>query len=241
VGLHVDACLGGFVLPFAERLAGTRVPAFDFRLPAVTSMSADPHKYGYAAKGVSVVLYRGAELRRQQYFVNTDWSGGLYFSPTFAGSRPGGLSAACWAAMVSIGEEGYLDATARILDAAAEARAAIAAIPGLRVLGDPLWVIAFTSDAFDIYRVLDLMNDRGWSLNGLQRPPAMHLCVTLRHAQPGVIPRFAADLRACVQLVQSTPAKTAGMAPVYGMAGSFPVRGAVAELLRRYVDKLYDP
>lgn len=80
VGLHVDACLGGFVLPFAEQL-GHAVPPFDFRLPGVTSMSADPHKYGYAAKGASVVLYRQADLRRQQYFVNTDWSGGLYFSP----------------------------------------------------------------------------------------------------------------------------------------------------------------
>jgi glutamate/tyrosine decarboxylase-like PLP-dependent enzyme len=242
VGLHVDACLGGFVLPFAARLlpAG-QVPAFDFRLPAVTSMSADPHKYGYAAKGVSVVLYRGAELRRQQYFVNTDWSGGLYFSPTFAGSRPGGLSAACWAAMVNLGDAGYLDATRRILASAAEARAAIAAIPGLRVLGDPLWVIAFEGEGFDIYRVLDLMNARGWSLNGLQRPPAVHLCVTLRHTQPGVIARFAAELGAAVAEVKASPPRPGGMAPVYGMAGKFPVRGAVAELLRRYVDKLYEP
>lgn len=240
VGLHVDACLGGFVLPFAERL-GQPVPTFDFRLHAVTSMSIDPHKFGYAAKGVSVVLYRGAELRRQQYFVNTDWSGGLYFSPTFAGSRPGGLSAACWAAMVSIGEEGYLDATRRILAAAQEIRAAVAAVPELRVLGDPLFVIAFASDTVDIYRVLDVMNARGWSLNGLQRPPAVHLCVTLRHAEPGVTARFAEDLRAAVAEVKSTPAPSSGMAPVYGMAGTFPVRGAVAELLRRYVDRIYEP
>ena len=89
---------------------GYEVPAFDFRLPGVTSMSADTHKYGYAAKGTSVVLYRGLALRRYQYFTTTDWPGGLYFSPTFAGSRPGALGAACWAAMLSIGQDGVVTA-----------------------------------------------------------------------------------------------------------------------------------
>jgi glutamate/tyrosine decarboxylase-like PLP-dependent enzyme len=92
LGFHTDACLGGFILPWAEKL-GYPVPPFDFRLPGVTSISADTHKYGYAAKGTSVVLYRGAELRHYQYFSVTDWPGGIYFSPTFAGSRPGALSA----------------------------------------------------------------------------------------------------------------------------------------------------
>ena len=114
VGLHVDGCLGGFFLPWAEKL-GQPVPPFDFRVPGVTSMSCDTHKYGYAPKGTSVVLYRGAELRRYQYFTIADWPGGLYYSPTFSGSRPGGLSAACWAALVSMGEAGYLAATKKIL------------------------------------------------------------------------------------------------------------------------------
>ena len=100
VGFHTDGCLGGFILPWAARL-GYDVPPFDFRLPGVTSMSADTHKFGYAAKGTSVVLYRGDDLRHHQYFTFTDWPGGLYATPTFAGSRPGGLSAACWAAMVA--------------------------------------------------------------------------------------------------------------------------------------------
>ena len=96
VGLHVDACLGGFVLPWAEKL-GYPVPSFDFRLPGVTSISADTHKFGYAAKGTSVILYRTPELRHFQYYTIADWPGGFYFSPTFAGSRPGALTAACWA------------------------------------------------------------------------------------------------------------------------------------------------
>ena len=147
IGFHTDACLGGFVLPWAHKL-GYPVPSFDFCLPGVTSMSADTHKYGFAAKGTSVVLYRGLELRRFQYFTASDWPGGLYFSPTLAGSRPGGLSAVCWAAMISMGQAGYMDATKRLLETAAAIKVGIAEIPEVYLLGDPLWVLAFGSDTF---------------------------------------------------------------------------------------------
>jgi sphinganine-1-phosphate aldolase len=238
-GCHVDACLGGFILPWAERL-GYPVPPFDFRLPGVTSMSADTHKYGYAAKGSSVVLYRGRELRRFQYYTVTDWPGGLYLSPTFAGSRPGALSATCWAALLSIGENGYTDAARRILAAGAEVRAGVAAIPGLHVLGDPLWVVAFgAGDGLDIYQVLENMGHRGWRLNGLQRPPAVHIAVTLRHTQPGVTGRFLADLASSVEEVRASPGVSTGMAPLYGMAGTLPP-GVMHELLTGYLDMLYD-
>jgi glutamate/tyrosine decarboxylase-like PLP-dependent enzyme len=239
IGFHTDACLGGFILPWAERL-GYSVPGFDFRLPGVTSMSADTHKYGYAAKGTSVVLYRRPELRRYQYFAAADWPGGLYFSPTFAGSRPGALSAACWAAMVKQGEAGYLEAARRILETAALIRRGIAEMPDLRVLGDPLWVIAFGSPTLDIYRVLDEMSSRGWSLNGLHKPPAMHIAVTLPHTQPGVAENFLADLRESVEAVRAQPHSEGGMAPIYGMAGTMPLRALVRDLLLRYVDLLYE-
>lgn len=238
IGFHTDACLGGFVLPWAEKL-GYPVPPFDFRLPGVTSMSADTHKYGYAAKGTSVVLYRGKELRRYQYYTATDWPGGLYFSPTLAGSRPGGLSAAGWAALVSMGEEGYMDATARILAAGRFIRASIQRIPELTVLGDPLWVIAFGSYTLNIYNVMEQMSRRGWSLNGLDRPPAVHLAVTLRHTQPGVAQRFIQDLQDAVDYVKAHPKESTGMAPVYGMASSMPLRGLVGDILTRYVDMIY--
>jgi sphinganine-1-phosphate aldolase len=243
IGFHTDACLGGFVLPWARRL-GYDVPAFDFSVPGVTSMSADTHKFGYAAKGTSVVLYRGAELRSHQYFTATEWPGGLYFSPTLAGSRPGGLSAACWAAMVATGEDGYLEATRRVLETGAAIRDGIAAIPQLRVLGDPLWVVAFasdTSDTVDVYRVLEQMTRRGWSLNGLHRPAAVHLCVTLRHTEPGVAERFLADLRASVAEALSQPTDNQGLAPVYGLAATLPFRGMVRDLLKKYIDLLYRP
>jgi sphinganine-1-phosphate aldolase len=238
IGFHTDGCLGGFLLPWAEKL-GYPVPPFDFRLPGVTSMSADTHKYGFAPKGTSVVLYRGAELRRYQYFTVTDWPGGIYFSPTVAGSRPGGLLAACWAALVATGEKGYLEGAKRILETARVIRSGIEATPGLRVLGDPLWVIAFDSPKLDIYRILDFMSKRGWSLNGLHRPAAIHIAITLRHTQAGVAERFLADLRDAMEHVRAHPEEKGGMAPVYGMAGTLPFRGVIADMLKRTMDLLY--
>jgi glutamate/tyrosine decarboxylase-like PLP-dependent enzyme len=238
IGFHTDACLGGFVLPWAEKL-GYPVPSFDFRLPGVTSMSADTHKYGYAAKGTSVVLYRGQELRHFQYYTNTEWPGGLYFSPTFAGSRPGALSAACWASLTAIGEEGYLSATKKILETASAIKKGVNEIPELHVLGDPLFVIAFASESINVYKVLDYMSHKQWSLNGLHKPTCVHLCVTLRHTQPGVAERFLADLREAVEHVKAHPEEKGSMAPVYGMAATLPLRGMVSDLLKKYLDVIF--
>jgi glutamate/tyrosine decarboxylase-like PLP-dependent enzyme len=238
IGFHTDACLGGFLVPWAEKL-GYPVPVIDFRLPGVTSISVDTHKYGYTAKGTSVVLYRHPGLRRFQYFTATDWPGGLYASPTMGGSKPGALMAVAWAVLVKLGREGYMDAARRILETGEQIREGIKAIPGLYVLGDPLWVIAFGSNVVDIYQVLDVMAHRGWSLNGLQFPAAVHIAVTLRHTQPGVVERFLADLADSVEEVRSQPPSGGGMAPIYGMAASIPFRGMVDDILRRYMDLLY--
>ena len=237
-GCHVDACLGGFILPWAEQL-GYPVPPFDFRVPGVTSISVDTHKYGYAPKGTSVILYRGKNLRRYQYYTTADWPGGLYVSPTLAGSRPGALSAACWAAMMAMGEAGYREATRRILETAAEIKEGIGQIPGLRILGDPLWVIAFTSGEVDIFQVLARLTERGWSLNPLNHPPAVHLAVTLRHTQPGVAARFLRDLRDAVAAAKDSPGPPGGAAAVYGMAATVPA-GIVQEALKAYLDFLYE-
>ncbi len=239
IGFHTDACLGGFILAFANE-AGFPVPRFDFSLPGVTSMSADTHKFGYAAKGTSVVLYRGKALRRAQYFTTPDWSGGLYVTPGFAGSRPGALIASAWATMMSMGRDGYVKATKTVLETGRELKRRIEAIPELKIVGSPLWVIAFTSDVVDVYRVNDEMTKRGWSLNGLQNPAAVHLCVTLRHAQPGVLDAFSKDLAEAVDAARAVPKTKDGMAPVYGLASSLPFKGLVGDLLCAYVDALYD-
>lgn len=238
IGFHTDACLGGFILPWAAKL-GYDVPPFDFRLPGVTSMSADTHKYGYAAKGTSVVMYRGEELRHYQYFAMIDWPGGLYFSPTFAGSRPGALSAACWAAMVSIGENGYMEAARRILETAKILKQGIREIPELHVLGDPLFVVAFASDELDVYAVSDYMSKKGWSLNGLQLPACVHIALTLRHTQPGVVERLVSDLKEAVAYVKAHPEVQGSLTPIYGMTGNIAMQGAVQEFLKEIIDITY--
>ena len=235
---HVDACLGGFVLPWAEKL-GYPVNPFDFRLPGVTSISTDTHKFGYAAKGTSVILYRTPELRRYQYYTISDWPGGLYFSPTFAGSRPGALSAACWAAMLAMGEDGYLESVKKIMDTAEIIKRGIREISELKLMGDPLWVIAFESKELDIYKVMDQMTHNGWNLNGLHKPSCIHICITLRHTKAGVAERFLSDLKEGVDYVKVNPSESGGMAPVYGMAASLPFRGIVRDLLKKYMDLYY--
>ncbi|MGD9721263.1 MAG: aminotransferase class V-fold PLP-dependent enzyme [Pirellulales bacterium] len=238
VGLHIDGCLGGYFLPWAEKL-GAPVPPFDFRVTGVTSMSCDTHKYGYAPKGTSVVLYRGQPLRRYQYFTIADWPGGLYYSPTFSGSRPGGLSAACWAALVSMGESGYLATTRKILAAVATMRRGIAEIGELKLLGQPIGPFAFGSDELNIYQVLDQMSGRGWALTGLLNPAAIHVSPTLRQAEPGVAERFVADLKQSVAYVRDTPDIEGGMAPIYGLAASIPDRSIVHGMLQQVMDVYY--
>jgi glutamate/tyrosine decarboxylase-like PLP-dependent enzyme len=165
IGLHVDSCLGGFILPFGQKL-GYDVPVYDYRLPGVTSISADTHKYGYAFKGSSVCTFRTKELRNSQYFFLTDWSGGKYCSPGIEGSRSGGLLAATWAAMVSFGWEGYLRYAKAIFETSAAMQDAVRSHPELRMLGAPTFLFSFTSDEFDVYHVNDFMRPKGWRFNG---------------------------------------------------------------------------
>lgn len=238
IGFHTDCCLGGFIVPFAEKL-GYKVPVVDFRLPGVTSMSVDTHKYGYAAKGTSVVLYRTEALRHYQFYTTTEWPGGLYFSPTLSGSRPGALSAACWAALLTMGEEGYMRATKAIVETANKIKAGLADIPELKLMGDPLWIIALGSDSLNIYEVLEQMTQRHWNLNGLHKPACFHLGLTLRHTQPGVAERFLQDLKDSIAYVKAHPGNKEGLAPVYGLAASLPFRGIVSDILKKYLDVVY--
>jgi len=194
VGLHVDGCLGGFILPFGEELGVENIPVFDFRLPGVTTISADTHKYGYSVKGTSVCLFRDRAVRNSQYFFRTDWSGGKYCSPGMDGSRSGGLLAATWASMVSLGRDGYRDYARQIFDTAEQMRQTVTSHPELRLMGQPTFVLSFTSDDFDIYLVNDFMRLRGWRFNGQQYPNAIHIAVTRPQTLPGVTDRFATDL-----------------------------------------------
>jgi sphinganine-1-phosphate aldolase len=215
VGLHVDGCLGGLILPFGQKL-GYDIPVFDFRLPGVTSISADTHKYGYAFKGSSVVAFRDRALRNAQYFYLTDWSGGKYCSPGMEGSRSGGLLAATWASMVSLGWEGYLGYAREIFETSARMQEAVRSHPELRILGKPTFLFSFTSDEFDIYHVNDFMRPRGWRFNGQQYPNALHMAVTRPQTQPGVAEAFAADLAEAVAYARAHAGEPASSGAIYG-------------------------
>jgi glutamate/tyrosine decarboxylase-like PLP-dependent enzyme len=199
---HVDACMGGFLLPFLTQLGRFDEP-FDFRVPGVTSISADVHKYGYASKGVSVILYRTHALARHQVFVTSDWLGGFYASTAMAGTRPAGPIAAAWAALMHIGLNGYLQLTRTAHDAALELRAGIEAIDGLAVRGDPLGtVIAFGAqdpDALDIFAIGEKLSAQGWYLDRQNRPDSLH--ATVHAGSAATVPFLVRDLRHAVTAV----------------------------------------
>ena len=239
IGFHVDGCLGGFILPWIERL-GYDVPVFDFRLPGVTSMSADTHKYGFALKGTSVVLYRNNNLRRYQYFNVPDWPGGMYASPTTAGSRSGGLTAATWASMIYLGEEGYLKAAKAIMEVADGIKLGVNEIPELTLIGDPTFVISFHSDDVDVFHVNDFMKSRGWRFNCLQLPPGMHFCVTMPQTfVPDIAGQLIADLKEGVVYAKEKAGTVAETTALYGLAGSVEGNQQVTELIFGVFDYLY--
>jgi glutamate/tyrosine decarboxylase-like PLP-dependent enzyme len=243
VGLHVDGCLGGFILPFGQELGVEPIPTFDFRVPGVTSISADTHKYGYAFKGSSTLLFRDKALRNGQYFFVSGWTGGKYMSPGIEGSRSGGLLAATWAAMVQLGRDGYRRYAEQIFATAAEMMAAVRSHPELRIMGSPTFCFSFTSNSsggglFDIYHVNDFMRERGWRFNGQQYPNAIHMAVTRPQTQPGVAEAFATDLDAAVAYAVERKDEAPYSAAIYGgVAGGLTdeadqfIRGAMTAML----------
>ena len=215
VGLHVDGCLGGFILPFGEEL-GYAVPPFDFRVPGVTTISADTHKYGYGLKGTSTLLFRDKGLRNRSYFFVPDWSGGKYFSPGMAGSRSVGLLASTWASMVTLGRAGYLEQARGIFAVSHSLAEVVRATPELHLIGDSPFVVAFGSSEVNIYHVNDALKARGWRFNGLQYPDALHLAVTGPQLQAGVVDRFARDLADAITYARQRHGTPAASAALYG-------------------------
>lgn len=241
---HVDCCLGGFVLPFAREI-GYPIPPFDFSVPGVTSMSVDTHKFGQAHKGTSVVLYRNPSIRQHQYTSITEWSGGLYISPGFAGSRSGALIATAWAAMIHLGREGYRASAKHLLTLSKQFITGIEGIEGIEVMGKPeMSVVAFKSNhkGLNIYKLNDLLSARGWHLNALQRPPALHMCFTAAHSE-NTVAELLRDIGECVSGLLAHPGtgdSDEGMAPLYGMAATVPDRRIVGNFLVAYQDILLE-
>jgi sphinganine-1-phosphate aldolase len=204
---HVDACVGGWLLPYFRRL-GSSIPEYDFRVPGVTSMSMDLHKYAFTPKGASVVMYRSAAMRRHQIFVCAGWAGYSVINMTVQSSKSGGPLAAAWAVLRYLGDSGYLDLARRVRDATAALVGGIDAIPGLRVVGRPdLCVLAFTSDDASVFHVADEMRERGWYVQPQLRrgasPETLHL--TVGPTNVPWIEAFLADLAASHAAARELP------------------------------------
>jgi sphinganine-1-phosphate aldolase len=211
--LHVDACIGGFIAPFAKKL-GYPVPPFDFGVAGVTSMSADVHKYGFAAKGASTVLYRHPEDFRHQGYQFNDWPRGLYSTATFTGTRPGGAIAAAWAVMNFLGQEGYTRIAHEVMRIRDTYAAGIADIPGLHVWSNPdLGIVTYGAHVLDIDAVADGMEARGWFVGRLMEPRGIHIMLTLAHGP--VADEYLKDLRAAVADVTAGKVKAVGGKVVY--------------------------
>uniref|UniRef100_A0A1I8E8J1 sphinganine-1-phosphate aldolase n=1 Tax=Wuchereria bancrofti TaxID=6293 RepID=A0A1I8E8J1_WUCBA len=270
IPVHVDACLGGFLIVFMEECGYPLMP-FDFRLSGVTSISCDTHKYGYAPKGSSVILYREGKYLHHQYMCFPEWTGGIYATPTFAGSRSGLAISLAWATLLSFGRSGYVQRTKKIIQCARRISSAIANdIDGLRLLGSPdVSIVAFTSDVFNIYVLVDGMSALGWNLNSIQNPAGQvlekslhyksevvekkirpfwivcrkiaHICVTYNTALANAWRTFIDDLRKVAFALMNDPdrEKHSNMAAIYGLAATIPDKQLISNLTHCYLDACY--
>jgi len=249
IGLHVDCCLGSFIVPYLEKAGLSegsngkyKLYPFDFRVKGVTSISCDTHKYGFSPKGSSVIMYRNADLRRYQYYVYPDWAGGVYASPSLSGSRPGALIAGTWAAMHYMGSSGYLESCRSIVTCARTIADTItSSIPELYILGSPpSSVIAFGSKhpKVNVLEVGDAMSRRGWHLNALSGPPAVHIACT--RLTVTMLDTFIADLKDSIKEARLSPSGKGTMVSLYGLGNSSAVGPSmVGQLATAFLDTLY--
>ena len=240
IPLHVDACVGGFMLPWLEKI-GEPIEKWDFRVKGVTSISADLHKYGFAAKGASVVLYRDMKYMKHQFFITTNWPGGIYASPNFPGTRPGGAIAAAWATLKKFGEDGYIEQAKKTIKIAKEWRAAISEIPELEILGNPKATLhSFRSidKSVDIYAIADILIEKGWFFDRQQYPASIHM--TMMPSHENTKDDFIKDLKDAVQHVKDHPELAqSGNAAMYGMMAKLPVRGMVKKSVEKVMESMW--
>ncbi|OWZ49928.1 sphinganine-1-phosphate aldolase [Cryptococcus neoformans 125.91] len=243
IGLHVDCCLGSFIMPFLEKAGfGEGIDPFDFRVPGVTSISCDTHKYAFCPKGTSVIMYRSSELRRFQYYVITDWAGGVYASPSMAGSRPGSVLAGAWAVLNHIGADGYTSSCRQIISAARYLTSSLRTLfsDDLYVLGDPKGpVVAFNSKTVNIYAVGDVMSKKGWHLSALGGGGGLHMAFTRLSAKS--VDKLIEDLGDALKEVKASRQGTGGdMVALYGLGQTSAGPHVVGKLAETFLDTLYE-
>lgn len=237
--LHIDACLGGFMLPWVERL-GYPVAPWDFRVPEVTSISADWHKFGYGIKGASVILYRDMALMRNQFFVSTDWSGGIYASRALMGSRSGSTLAAAWAAVYALGETGYLDLARQLMEGCQKLRNLLETLPEIEVLGNPcMSALAYRTKQGkpDLFILAEAMESRGWFLDRQHLPDSIHLTLMPHHLPH--LDAYINDLKAVLLTLKDQPAQLSENAAFYGLAARIPFRNLVKREVLRMLESMH--
>ncbi len=239
-GFHVDSCLGGYMLPFLEKL-GYDIPPFDFRVDGVTSISADIHKYGMTPKGSSTLLFKNQRLWKNQFHAYTKWMGGIYASPTMGGTRPGSILAGAWAGMMELGEDGYLQMAKQTKEATDKIIDFIEKHPDLEVMGSPIMtVFSFrsTNDDLHIFALGDVLKKKGWMLDKLQFPPALH-CIVVPH-QAEVVDDFLKALDESIEYTKDHPElKEQGDAAMYGMMASFDDRDQLENVVVNFLADQY--
>lgn len=220
IGMHVDCCLGGFIVPFADD-TGLRTK-FDFRCKDVTTISVDPHKYGLAPKGVSICLFKNSTLRNRAIFSSSEWIGGIYATPTHAGSRGGAPSVGAWVSILSIGYEGFKEKARKIIQITKDAVVELRKNKHIKVVGDPqLGTFSFLSDELNCFDINDILSKRGWHASCLQYPPGVHMSVT-NFNLPQVM-QFVKDVNEAVdELIKNPPSKKGSVAQLYGTAATLP-------------------
>lgn len=234
---HVDACVGGMILPFLQQL-GEPIPSFDFSNEGVTSMSVDIHKYGYAPKGVSAILYRSRELRKHQFFISTNWKGGIYASPTTTGTRAGGAIAAAWAVMNFLGKNGYLELTTQVINATQMLKKAITLYPDLQIINQPLAsILAISSNTLNVFTIADELGLKGWHIDRQQNPASLHFTISPIHLV--TMPNFLLDLEAAVKTARNLNLQNIGQklqVSILKTAKKILPKGSIAKL-QNYLPK----
>ena len=238
--MHVDAAIGGWVLPWVEKL-GYEVPHWDFRVPGVQSINLDIHKYGFAPKGSSCLIFKESRYRNNMFCSYSGWPGGLYISPTLMGSRNGGAISAAWASIMALGEDGYVDAARQMMETQRYFVTQINKSEDLKVIAEPhSTLVCFTSKnpKVNIYHVSDAMDELGWHMERQQDPASLHCSIMPQHTKTRN--QFITDLLKCVEVVKQNPEKyKSKSAAMYGMVASIPDGSIIEDFMGNFMDKMF--
>jgi sphinganine-1-phosphate aldolase len=236
IGCHVDCCLGGFILPFIKTDF-----KYNFTLKGITSISSDFHKYGLSPKGISIIMYNSKYLMRNQYYINTNWTGGVYATATMTGSRPGNIIALTWATLQFVGLNGYTKYANDIISTKNYILKELIKIPEIYIFGNPkVCVIGIGSRKFDICLLNDEMKIKGWNLNVMQYPVSIHLCITHYHTKDAIKTEFICDIKDSINKIINSEVINSESSSIYGTSQKISDRSIVYQVSEKYLDALYE-